>query len=181
MRRAWSYITLLVAAPVLGSCALPPAVTIASYSADIVSYAATGKTLTDHVYSAVARSDCAFIRVFEDRTICVDASKKTTTPKAVAIASARPLRRTRMAAPAVEAHASSPRRRTYVALGSFLDERNAERTRARYAAFHPRISAALVHGRHFHRVVAGPLSQHEAALLKEKLIAAEATLKAARG
>lgn len=55
----------------LGGCALPPAVAIASYVIDVGSFVATGKTATDHGISAIAQEDCAIMRVFEGQ-ICRD-------------------------------------------------------------------------------------------------------------
>jgi hypothetical protein len=56
---------------VLGGCALPPAVAIASYVLDIGSFVATGKTATDHGISALAQQDCAIMRVLEGQ-LCRD-------------------------------------------------------------------------------------------------------------
>ena len=54
----------LVLFPVLLSgCGLPPAVMIASYAADGVSYVATGKSVSDHGISAVTGRDCAVWRI----------------------------------------------------------------------------------------------------------------------
>lgn len=50
----------------LGGCALPPAVTLASLAIDGVSYAATGKTTTEHGLSLVTQEDCVFLRAVED-------------------------------------------------------------------------------------------------------------------
>jgi len=52
-----------------GACA-PAAVTVASYGADGVSYAGTGKSTTDHLASMVSKKDCAFWRVFRSETVC---------------------------------------------------------------------------------------------------------------
>jgi cell division septation protein DedD len=171
MGKAWSLVTFLVAIPALGGCALPPAMVVASYSADVVSYAATGKTVTDHAYSAIARSDCSFIRILRDKPICVDTPDPPAAPHQLAAAPASTLAET----------APPPARERYVVIGSFLETSNAEHTRARYAAFHSAIVPALVHGKHFHRVVAGPLSPREEARLKEKLVADAPELKPARG
>jgi len=54
----------------LSGCALPPAVSIASFAADGISYVLTGKNTTDHAISAVVRQDCALIRVVRDKEIC---------------------------------------------------------------------------------------------------------------
>lgn len=50
----------------LAGCGLPPAVVIASYAIDGVSYLTTGKSVTDHALSAVAQQDCALHRVITD-------------------------------------------------------------------------------------------------------------------
>jgi cell division septation protein DedD len=163
MRHA-ALIGALLMALALEGCALPPIVAIASYSADIVSYAATGKTVTDHAYSAVARSDCSFIRVLREKPICVDEPNGKTKDVMTAAASSVP-------APASGAPAE-PVRTRYVAIGSFVDAANAERSVTRYAGFHPVMLAVTVHGRSFHRVVAGPLSADEATALQEKIVAA---------
>ncbi len=54
----------------LSACAIPPAVTIISLAANAVSYAATGKSVSDHGISAVVGEDCALWRVLADRKIC---------------------------------------------------------------------------------------------------------------
>lgn len=53
----------------LGGCALPPALVIASYALDVTSFIATGKTPTDHGISLLAQRDCALMRIFEG-SIC---------------------------------------------------------------------------------------------------------------
>jgi hypothetical protein len=169
MRRAWSVVAVVVPALALGGCALPAAVVVASYSADIVSYAATGKTVTDHAYSAVARSDCSFIRILRDKPICVDEpgnapEKKKDNGVAVASAPARP-----------------GARDTYVTIGCFVEAANAQRSLARYAEFHAVSMPVTVRGQNFQRVVAGPLSRDQAAALKEKLVAAARANHVARG
>ena len=176
MRNAWRVIHLLIPAALLSGCALPPALMVASYSADIVSYAATGKTVTDHAYSAVARSDCSFMRILHDKPICVD---EPNAPLDVQVA------QNNMASPAVvDQKAAAPTlvaRDTYVRIGSYLDPANAERSRVHYAAFHAVVVPVVVRGQHFHRVVAGPLSRDEASSLKEKIVAAASGAKHARG
>jgi hypothetical protein len=164
MRHA-ALIGALLMALALDGCALPPIVAIASYSADIVSYAATGKTVTDHAYSAVARSDCSFIRVLREKPICVDEPNGKTKDVMTAGASSA-------AVPMSGAAPAEPVRTRYIAIGSFVDAANAERSVTRYGAFHPAMLAVTVHGRSFHRVVAGPLSEDEAAALQEKIVAA---------
>lgn len=57
---------------VVGGCVLPPAVTIANYALNGISYAATGKSLTDHAISIALNMDCALFRVVKALEICVD-------------------------------------------------------------------------------------------------------------
>lgn len=170
MSKFWPFVAILGAAAGLGGCALPPVVVVASYSADVVSYAATGKTVTDHAYSAVARSDCSFIRILQRKPICVDHPPDTAPgPQLAAVPDAN--------APAAPAAASE----RYVRIGSFLEPRHAKEVCARYAPYHPAIIEATVRGRHFHRVVAGPLSPFEAERLRDSLVAAAPEPKPARG
>ncbi|WP_119165898.1 hypothetical protein [Algihabitans albus] len=49
----------------LTACGTPTPLSIASLVLDVGSYAVTGKTTTDHAFSAVAGEDCAVIRVLE--------------------------------------------------------------------------------------------------------------------
>jgi hypothetical protein len=53
-----------------GGCGAPVAVVGASYGADGVSVAKTGKTTTDHFTSMVTKKDCALWRVLRNRAIC---------------------------------------------------------------------------------------------------------------
>ncbi len=63
-------IAIFLAPFLLAGCALPPAVTLASLAADGVSYAATGKSTTDHAISAIAQEDCALLRAVKEEAIC---------------------------------------------------------------------------------------------------------------
>ena len=53
--------------------ALPPAIQLASLALDGVSYAATGKSVTDHAISGITAQDCAMARVLKGNDICSDA------------------------------------------------------------------------------------------------------------
>lgn len=55
-----------------GACGAPVVVVAASYGADGVSLAESGKTATDHAASMVTKRDCALWRVFRNRSICQD-------------------------------------------------------------------------------------------------------------
>lgn len=56
----------------LGGCALPVPIQVASWAADIISFAATEKSITDHGLSAFFDMDCAMHRAVTDTnsTIC---------------------------------------------------------------------------------------------------------------
>jgi hypothetical protein len=177
MRHAWYGIVFASMTVALGGCALPPAISLASTSADAVSYIETGKSLTDRAYSWVARSDCAFMRVLRGAPICFNDLQEEQDEKQLAAASATAPAATPTAsasanaAPAVSAPASPAPRMAYVAIGSFVDRANAERSAARYAPFHPVITTVVVKGRQFNRVIAGPLTPDDATALKGRLLA----------
>ncbi len=59
---------------VVGGCALPMSVQIASWAVDGISYIATEKSVGDHVLSAVVDQDCAVWRTLKGDDICIDAS-----------------------------------------------------------------------------------------------------------
>ncbi|MBF0094574.1 MAG: SPOR domain-containing protein [Alphaproteobacteria bacterium] len=53
-------------------CALPPAVVVASYAAEGVSYVSTGKSVTDHGVSVVMNGDCSLWRGLVEGRVCED-------------------------------------------------------------------------------------------------------------
>ena len=63
---------VLAAANGLTGCivTLPPAVQAASFALDGISFAATGKTMTDHALSAMVEQDCAMSRALNGEAIC---------------------------------------------------------------------------------------------------------------
>ena len=64
-------VPVALALPLLtGACGVPLGVAAASYGADGVSVAESGKTTTDHFSSMVSKKDCALWRVFRSRPIC---------------------------------------------------------------------------------------------------------------
>ena len=65
------WLSLAVLSVFLSGCAVPPAVTVLSLFADVVSYAETGKTITDHGISLVLKKDCALLRGFKG-DICIE-------------------------------------------------------------------------------------------------------------
>lgn len=158
----------------LSGCGLPPAITIASYAADGVSYLTTGKTVTDHGISAATGQDCAVIgHLIEGKPICGAALERN---EEVLLTTGKPAMRS-------EARISEPldnlgrqpstAKDQYVAVGSYIDPDNAARAASRYARFNVKISRVFVKGRQFNRVIAGPLSPNDATALRLMLMAQE--------
>lgn len=173
---SWAHgaISLSLLSPLLLSgCGLPPAVAVASYAADGVSYMASGKTLSDHGISAATGHDCSLLRGLSGEAVCADERDRgRDIPIDMGKASAPPPG-DQYAAPVPVAVAKNQ----YVTVGSFLDPNNAARARAHYADLHAEIVLVDVKGRSFHRVVVGPLSADEAKALKERLAAEDDTLR----
>lgn len=57
----------------VSACGLPPIVSAVSYAIEGASYAASGKSMTDHALSAAADRDCAMFRIVKGEEICRDA------------------------------------------------------------------------------------------------------------
>src|SRR5258708_8744317 len=70
-RLALLILPLALGLPLLtGGCGAPVAVAAASYGADGVSLADSGKTTGDHFASMVTKKDCAFWRVLRNQNLC---------------------------------------------------------------------------------------------------------------
>jgi len=54
----------------IGGCMLPPALTIASFVADGISMASSGKTVTDQAVSVLLQKDCRLWRLVQGKSIC---------------------------------------------------------------------------------------------------------------
>jgi len=65
------YLMISAVLVLAGGCALPVPLQIASWAASGLSYATTGKSLSDHAVSAVADEDCALHRIALGKHICV--------------------------------------------------------------------------------------------------------------
>lgn len=72
----------------LSGCGLPPAVSVASWALDGISYLASGKSVTDHAISEVAQQDCALFRVVQGRGLCEANIDDTQTAKGPQVADA---------------------------------------------------------------------------------------------
>lgn len=57
---------------ILTGCGLPPLITVASTVADGLSYAISGKGVSDHALSAITTRDCAVLRLLDGRELCVE-------------------------------------------------------------------------------------------------------------
>ncbi|HKF73702.1 MAG TPA: SPOR domain-containing protein [Stellaceae bacterium] len=156
------YLWVVVSA-LLSGCGLPPAVMIASYAADGVSYVATGKSVSDHGISEVTGRDCALWRVIEGNPVCRDEPTERADPAPVEVGQQATL------PPATDPGKSSVARQHYLVLGSFVDRRNAERLAEDNHGQPLAVVTASVDGRLTHRVIAGPLSDREAARLRQRL------------
>jgi len=145
----------------LSGCGLPPAVMIASYAADGVSYVATGKSVSDHGISEVTGRDCAVWRIIKGDPICKDEPTQQANPAPVEIG-----QQATLPPEDLPRHALAGRHH-YLVLGSFTDVHNAERL----AAGHDdrRVASATIDGRLTHRVIAGPLNEREVARLQQQL------------
>jgi sporulation related protein len=154
------YFWVLIAA-LVGGCGLPPAVMIASYAADGVSYVATGKSVSDHGISEVTGRDCAVWRIVEGESICKDTPTQRANPAPVEMGQQATL------PPGDVARKAAAGRHHYLVLGSFADLHNAERLAAGHDDRH--VAPATIDGRLIHRVIAGPLSDREVARLQQQL------------
>jgi hypothetical protein len=57
----------------LSGCGFPPAIVAFSYAMDGISFASSGKSVTDHALSAAVEQDCAMFRAIQGKDICNDA------------------------------------------------------------------------------------------------------------
>jgi hypothetical protein len=71
-RQHRSRLAVLALPILLNACALPASFSIASLAIDGISYATSGKSVSDHAISAVANEDCAMWRALQARPICRD-------------------------------------------------------------------------------------------------------------
>jgi SPOR domain len=170
----WALIPVLAS---LSGCAIPPALTIASLAINAASYAATGKSVSDHGLSAMVGEDCALWRVVADRKICRDDQVEPAGP-AVAEAApdlssspapAEPETATELPARAVEL-AFVPEARHFLVLGSFINRDNAKHLAASLGGVETTIVAVGKDGATFHRVIAGPLDDLGVKALRERMV-----------
>jgi len=167
---------LFVLAPLfLSGCGIPPAISIASYIINGVSYAATGKSISDHGISAVAGRDCATWRVLKGENPCkgdptergdpapIEAGQQATLP------TGEPAPMVASAGPASSLPAETPRQR-YLVLGSFDTRASADEAAAQFSDSKVTVFEVRVNGRVAHRVVAGPLNDTEVADLRDRLV-----------
>lgn len=69
---------VLVLSMMLGGCALPIGVQVASWALDGISFVATKKSMTDHGLSLVTQQDCAMWRAVKQEDICSQHEDSTT-------------------------------------------------------------------------------------------------------
>ena len=173
----WALVPILVS---VSGCALPPALTIASLVTNAASYAATGKSISDHGISALAGEDCALWRVAANREIC------TAHPRALASSASPPgevqepkssavvksgidgelVDSTQKVAAAPELVQQTGR---YWVLGSFINRANAQNLVASLGGIEAEIVTVDLNGATFHRVIVGPLGDRDVAALGDRV------------
>ena len=183
----WALIPVLAS---LSGCAIPPALTIASLAINAASYAATGKSVSDHGLSAMVGEDCALWRVVADRKICRDnpvepagpavAEATPDLPQVATLAEGAPgfpsapahtdaATDKKLSEPAVELP-SQPEARHFLVLGSFINPDNAKHLAASLGGVEATIVAVGKDGATFHRVIAGPLDDLGVRALSERMV-----------
>jgi len=161
----------------LSGCGIPPALSIASYVINGVSYAATGKSISDHGISAVAGRDCATWRVIKGENVCKGDPTERKDPAPVNEGQQATLpdgEPAPMVASAANASSTSPStaavpRQRYLILGSYDDRAGADELASEFPGTKVTVFEVKVNGRVAHRVVAGPLSDTEVADLRSQL------------
>ena len=164
MPRSLRFAVVALPVLVLGGCALPPAVTLASLAADGVSYVTTGKSVSDHGMSVATGNDCALMRpVFTGKAMCqIDTTRGKDVPVETGHAA--------VARPGTHAPATAMAAKDrYVQVGSFRDQQNAARAAARYSALNASVNPVEAAGVRYYRVRVGPLSAGEESALKARL------------
>jgi cell division septation protein DedD len=166
---------LFILAPILLSgCGIPPAITIASYVINGISYAATGKSVSDHGISAVAGRDCATWRVIKGENVCKGNPSERADPAPVeegqraTLPTGEPAPMVASASPTNPSAAVVSRQR-YLVLGSYDNRASADEIASQFSDTKVTVFEVKVDGRVAHRVVAGPLSDIEVADVRERL------------
>jgi hypothetical protein len=163
---------LLLVPVLLSGCFLPPALIIASYAADGVSYSETGKSVEDHGLSAATGEDCAMLRIVRGHAICRpeapdDAASNKSAPNKVMPNKAIPVATSAQSQTvAIAARGWPPHR--YLVLGSFSDEARATQFAAGISAVQIKVEPAYAAGKHLYRVIAGPLRDDQITFVKER-------------
>jgi hypothetical protein len=162
---------LFVLAPILLSgCAIPPALSIASYAIDAISYAATGKSISDHGISMAAGRDCATWRLIKGENPCKGEPTEVANPapfdegQQATLPTGEPAPLVAGATPA-----QVPRQR-YLVLGSYETRGPADQIASEFSDTKITVFEVQVSGHISHRVVAGPLNDIEVAELQQRLV-----------
>jgi len=159
----------------LCGCALPPALTVISLATNAVSYAATGKSVSDHGISAIVGEDCALWRVVADRKICTPDSAAVA-DRASGGAEAQPAKAPALADGGTGEKAAEPTRMVaapkagrFLVLGAFINQTNAQRFAASVDGVETAIIPVSLYETTFYRVVAGPLDDMGVRVIRERM------------
>ena len=160
---------VLVAPLLLGACAAPLPVTIASAVIDGISFMATRKTIPDHGLSIVSGRDCAIYRGLMDEPICKPR-------RGMARAFVNDWEKTDQAgkptANALTATAAPADGRLYYVLGTFATARNARELERLVADLSPSIIRTRPRGRSRYHVIVGPVGPGEKKETQKRIAAA---------
>ncbi len=184
-RKTGNVMAVVVSAALLGGCALPVPVQIASWALDGISFLATEKSLTDHGISMVAQKDCALWRGLKGDQVCSDYDAADTVAIAAADAPLPDGHETREIAaveeetpPVVEstpAKAEGQRlmiagKRVwsdrldadlYYVIGSFSKRSNAREMLDKHEDLGPAVMASRLDGVEVYRIAVGPFASEE--------------------
>jgi len=139
----------------LSGCAIPPALSIASYFIDIVTYVATGKGPSENIASALIGQDCGLWHLIQGKDICIDY------PEQDVSAGTSPYGGSRSAA-VDQTH-------RFVVIGTFEDPATAQDLAARLDGVNLTILEVEMSGGPVHQVIAGPLNEEGLMALRQRL------------
>jgi len=148
-------IWLVLAVPILlGACAVPLPVTIASTVIDGISFMTTKKTIPSHGLSMVSGKDCAFYRGLMNEPICKDRDGRI-------IAFVEDWEKTghpgKPATNAVSANAAPADGRLYYVLGTFATAKNAKDLAGMVTDLSASVIRTRPKGKSVYHVVVGPI------------------------
>jgi len=165
--------TILLLPFIVSGCAVPSALTLAGYAVESASYMKTGKTVSDHAVSAVARRDCQLLHGVTKGQVCKTEkhvkkrSAKATTlrPEKATKPSKKALSRRQQAVVSID--------RWVVVVGTFPDLLIAKKSAAAVAPQKTLIVTAVVDGNVVYKVTSLPFGMADAESKKGTFVRTE--------